>query len=244
VEKQRQDRELQIAREIQQSLFPESWPELPGFDLAAESRACYQVGGDYYDIIPLGNGRVVLAVADVSGKSTPASILMASIHASLRALVGSAPAATLMARLNELLVASTQANKYVTMLYAELDLEARRLAYVNAGHVPPYLLRRDGGLERLTAGGTAVGLLGGQSYEVGEVGLEPGDVVAMVTDGVTEAMSPADEEFGDERAVSALRRLADKPAKEMIEGLQEAVASWTGPAGCSDDLTALVLKAR
>jgi sigma-B regulation protein RsbU (phosphoserine phosphatase) len=148
-----------------------------------------------------------------------------------------------MARLNDFLVASTQANKYVTMLYAELDHASRRLTYVNAGHVPPYLVRCDGAVERLTAGGTALGLLEEQTYEVGEVQLEPGDVVVMVTDGVTEALSTDDEEFGDERAVSTLRRLAKEPAQKMVRGLQEAVASWTGPAGCSDDLTVLILKA-
>ncbi|MBW2264352.1 MAG: SpoIIE family protein phosphatase, partial [Deltaproteobacteria bacterium] len=243
VEKQRQDKELQIAREIQGSLFPDGCPRVPGFEVAAESHACYQVGGDHYDFIPLGGGRLALAIADVSGKSTPASILMASIHASLRALAGSATPTALMRRLNELLLGSTQANKYVTMVYAELDPESRRLTYVNAGHVPPYLLRSGGRLERLTEGGTALGLLEDSSFDVGEVQLEPGDLLTMVTDGVTEAASPEDDEFGDERTVAALRAAADSTPGDAVRSLVSAVRDWTDVAGASDDLTVLILKA-
>ncbi len=240
--KERQDRELQIAREIQQSLFPRGCPQIDGFEVAAESRPCQEVGGDYYDFIPLGDGRLALAVADVSGKGTPASILMASVHASLQALAGTASPAHLMERLNRFLFASTQANKYVTLFYAELDPRARRLVYLNAGHVPPYRVRGDGGIERLLAGGPAVGLLEEAAFEVGEVVLAPGDVVGIVTDGVTEALSPADQEFGDERACGALRGSRAESASGVVRALVQAVDSWTG-GPCSDDLTALILKA-
>jgi sigma-B regulation protein RsbU (phosphoserine phosphatase) len=244
LQKQRQDRELQIAREIQQSLFPSGCPSLDGFEVAAESRPCQEVGGDYYDFIPLGGGRLALAVADVSGKGTPASILMASVHASLQALAGTAPPAVVMERVNRFLFASTQANKYVTLFYAELDPATRRLRYVNAGHVPPYRVRGgDGGVERLLAGGPALGLLDEASFEMGEIELQAGDVVGMVTDGVTEALSPADEEFGDERASGALRQGRGETATGVMHGLVRAVDAWTG-GPCSDDLTALILKAR
>ncbi len=242
LEKQRQDRELQIAHEIQRSLFPRGCPEIEGFEVAAESRPCYEVGGDHYDFIPLEGGRLALAVADVSGKGTPASILMASVHASLRALAGTAPPARLVQRLNRFLFASTQANKYVTLFYAELDPNARRLAYVNAGHVPPYLVGKDGRIERLSAGGPAVGLLEDGDFEAGEVVLGRGEVVGIVTDGVTEALSPDDQEFGDERAQDALRASRSEGASSVLRTLVQAVDAWTvGP--CSDDLTALILKA-
>ena len=244
VEKQRQDRELQIAREIQSSLFPARCPEMPGCEVAAESHPCYQVGGDYYDFIPLPQGALALAVADVAGKSTPASILMASVHAWLRGLAGSAPAEALMGRLNTFLHESTQANKYVTMIYAELDSTGRRLRYVNAGHVPPFLLRVDGSIERLEAGGTALGLIEDASYAVGEALLGPGDTVAVVTDGVTEAPSPEGVEFGEQRTVEALRLAMLGSAASAIRGLVSAVRAWAGPAGAADDLTALVVKAR
>lgn len=243
LEKQRQDKELQIAREIQRSLFPPCCPAIAGFEIAARSLACYQVGGDYYDFIPLPGGRWALIVADVSGKGTPASILMASVHASLRALAGTASPAVVMERVNTFLYESTQANKYVTLVYAELDPATRRLSYVNAGHIPPYWLRRDGAPRRLTAGGPALGLLESVRYEVGEIDLAPGDVLAMVTDGATEAQAADGREWGDERLVQALAAPGARSAEQHIERLIQAVDAWTGEKGCTDDLTALVLTA-
>jgi sigma-B regulation protein RsbU (phosphoserine phosphatase) len=243
VEQQRRDREMQIAREIQQSLFPRSCPEVPGFEVAALSDPCQEVGGDHYDFIPLEGGRLALAVADVSGKGAPASILMASVHASLRAMAGSSPPAALMERLNRFLLASTQENKYVTLFYAELDPSARRVVYVNGGHVPPCRVSADGGCERLLAGGPALGLLEGAEYEAGEAALRPGDVLAVVTDGVTEAASPEDREFGEEGLVRILRSHRKEGAQAILDALVNAVRAWTGTAGCSDDLTALVVKA-
>jgi sigma-B regulation protein RsbU (phosphoserine phosphatase) len=243
-EKQRQDRELQIAREIQHSLFPPLKPEVPGFDVAAESRPCYEVGGDSYDWIPLGSERLALVVADVAGKGTPASLLMASVHAFVHALAGRAAPAQVMERLNRFLLARTQASRFVTLFYAELDAAKRRLVYVRAGHVPPYRIARDGTVSRLVEGGPALGLLSEASYEVGEVGLEPGDVVAIVTDGVTEAMSPDEREFGDDRVCEALRRLSGRSAAAVLTGLVATVIEWAGDGGLSDDLTALILTAR
>jgi phosphoserine phosphatase RsbU/P len=243
LERQRRDREMQIAREIQQSLFPRSCPVLPGLTLAALSRPCYEVGGDHYDFIPLPGGRLALAMADVSGKGAPASILMASVHASLRAVAGTAPPPALMERLNGFLLESTQANKYVTLFYAELSPKRRRLSYVSAGHVPPFLVRASGQTSRLTEGGPVLGLLEGARFDVGEVALEPGDVLAITTDGVTEAVTVDDVEFGDARVFEALARHRTGSAQETLTGLVGAVEDWSGPAGCADDLTAMILKA-
>jgi sigma-B regulation protein RsbU (phosphoserine phosphatase) len=243
VEKQRQDREMQIAREIQQSLFPSGLPDVPGFELAAESQPCQEVGGDHYDLIPLPHGRLAIAVADVSGKGAPASILMASVHATLRALAGTAAPDVLMARLNRFLLESTQENKYVTLFYGELDPGSRRLTYVNAGHVPPYRVSK-GSRRRLEAGGPVVGLLEDAVYAVGEEVLAPAEVLAVVSDGVSEAASPEDVELGDERVFESLEASSAGSATEILRGLVETVHAWTGPRGCSDDLTALVLRAR
>ena len=243
VEKERQDRELQIAREIQRSLFPSGCPVVPGFTLAAASEACFQVGGDHYDFIPLEDGRLALTVADVSGKGTPASILMASVHASLRALAGASSPSQLMLRINRFLYESTQANKFVTLFYGELEPRSRTLRYVNAGHIPPYLLRRGGRLDRLEEGGPALGLLDEASFAEGVARLEPGESLALVTDGATEASSPEGEELGDAGVCRALRAAGAGSADALLESLLGAVHRWTGPAGCSDDLTALILKA-
>jgi len=243
LQKQRRDREMQIAREIQRSLFPRDRPHIEGFEVAAESLACYEVGGDHYDFIPLGDDRWALAIADVSGKGAPASILMASVHASLRALAGSARPDQLMVRLNQFLFESTQENKYVTLFYAELDPARRRLAYVNAGHVPPFWLGPDGWRARLGVGGPVLGLLEGAQYDMAEVELGPGHLVAMVTDGATEALSPDDEEFGEDRLRALLESVAADGAEGVVRRVSERVREWAGPGGCSDDLTLMVLKA-
>ena len=144
--------------------------------MAAVSRSCFQVGGDYYDFIPLEGGRLGLVIADVSGKGTPASLMMASVHAWLQATAGTARPTQVLERLNRFLYANTQTSRYVTLFYGELDPMRRRLVYVNAGHVPPYVRRRDGREERLHAGGPVIGLLDDVALEAGELALEPGDL--------------------------------------------------------------------
>jgi sigma-B regulation protein RsbU (phosphoserine phosphatase) len=243
VEKQRQDRELQIARGIQQSLFPRDRPRMPGFELAARSIPCHEVGGDHYDFIPLPGGRWALAVADVSGKGTPASLLMAGVHAWLRALAGTATPVVLMQKLNRFMCENTEAQRYVTLFYGELDPLLGRLVYVNAGHVPPFLLRADGRRERLTDGGPVLGLIEDAEYELGQASLAVSDVLAMVTDGVTEAFSEEEVEVGDRIVFETLSGARAASPEGVLEALVSAVQNWTGEAGCSDDLTALVLKA-
>ncbi len=243
LEKESQDRDLQIARGIQQSLFPRGAPEVEGFDVVAESRSCFQVGGDYYDFIPLEGGRLGLVVADVSGKGTPASLMMASVHAWLQAMAGTARPTQVLERLNRFLYGTTQTSRYVTLFYGELDPARRRLDYVNAGHVPPYVRRADGREERLTAGGPVLGLLEGVALDAGEVLFATGDLLAVVTDGVTEALGSQGDEFGDERVRRALAESEGQGAAASLSALVAAVDAWVGAAGCTDDLTALILRA-
>jgi sigma-B regulation protein RsbU (phosphoserine phosphatase) len=243
LEKQRQDGEMQIAREIQLSLFPKSFPEVPGFEIAARSDACHEVGGDHYDVIPLATGRIAFVIADVSGKGAPASLLMASVHAWLRALAGSESPSHLASRLNRFLYENTQANRYVTMFYAELDAESRRLTYVNAGHVPPYRRGWEGSEARLEEGGPVLGLIEDAPFSEGETILEPGEIVTLVTDGVTEATRGADEEFGDARCWEVLRQCGRRSAGEMVTAVTSAVSEWIGGEKAADDLTVIVLKA-
>jgi sigma-B regulation protein RsbU (phosphoserine phosphatase) len=243
LEKQRQDRDLEIARGIQLGLLPREAPCLPGFELTGESRSCHQVGGDYFDFVPLAGERLGLVIADVSGKGTPASLMMASVHAWLRALAGSAPAELVLERLNRFVYSSTEMSRYVTLFYGELDPLRRRLTYVNAGHVPPFLVRASGGDERLRSGGPVLGLLEEVRLEPAEVELAPGDLLAAVTDGVTEAVNPGGQEFGDERVRQALLARPRAGAQDTLDELIASVDRWAGAAGCSDDLTALILRA-
>jgi sigma-B regulation protein RsbU (phosphoserine phosphatase) len=242
LEKQRQDRELQIAREIQRSLFPTSFPTIPGYSLAAEMRPCYEVGGDYYDAIPIGRDRWALLIADVSGKGVPASILMASLHASLHALAGAASPSETIGRLNRFLYESTQPSRFATLFYCELDAAAGRLSYVNAGHVPPFHIPAAGPVRRLETGGPALGLIEDAGYELGVAELAPGDLVAMVTDGATEARSASDEEFGDQRVLESIAGGRGVAADRQVDALFANVQAWAGEAGCADDLTALILE--
>jgi serine phosphatase RsbU (regulator of sigma subunit) len=235
--------ELRSAADVQRSLFPSTRPSLRTLDCAGVCRPASAVGGDYFDYVPLSGDRLGLVIADVSGKGTPASLMMASVHAWLRALAGSEPAARVLERLNRFVYSSTETSRYVTLFYGELDPRARRLVYVNAGHVPPFLVRAAGGEERLRSGGPVLGLLEEVTLEPGEVELGTGDLLAAVTDGVTEATSPADQEFGDERVRQALAAQNGAGAQATLAGLIAAVDGWAGPAGCSDDLTALILRA-
>ena len=244
VEKQRQDREMQIARGIQQSLFPAGRPHIPGFALCARSIPCYEVGGDHYDYMPLTGGRWALTVADVSGKGTPASLLMSGVHAWLRALAGTAAPSQLLRRLNRFLCQSTEAHRYVTLFYAELDPVHRRLVYVNGGHVPPFLLRAGGGRERLLEGGPALGFIDGAGYEHGQATMDEGDVLALVTDGVTEGIYPEDVERGDAAVFDALAAAQAADAEGILEALVASVQQCAAPGGNPDDLTALILKAQ
>jgi sigma-B regulation protein RsbU (phosphoserine phosphatase) len=242
-EKLRQDRELQLAREIQTSLLPSRPLALRGFALAGASRPCFEVGGDAYDWIRLGEDRLALLIADVSGKGTPASLLMASIHAFVHALAGQRPPAELVARLDRFLFERTQASRFATLFYAELETASRRLRYVNAGHVPPFRIAAQGRVSRLAPGGPAVGLLGAEAvYEAGELTLEAGELVAMVTDGVTEAAAADEREFGDERVAEVLLG-ASGGAPERVRSLVGAVDTWVAPRKLADDLTVLILEA-
>ncbi len=244
IEKERQDREIEIAREIQQSLFPKALPQYRGFEIAARSEPCFRVGGDYYDAIALSPRRFFAAVADVSGKGTPASLLMASVHAWLRARAGGeAPLNQLISELNSFLCASTLANKFVTFFCAEVDIDKLEVRYVNAGHIPPVVLGADGGTTRLTEGGPALGLLEGAPYDMGRHQLRRGDALIVVTDGATEAGREADEvEFGDEGVVASLSRASSRDAAGVVSACFDDVIAWAGTRGLADDLTALAIK--
>lgn len=245
IEKQRLEDELAIAREIQQGLLPRSLPQIPGFDIAAVNIPSKQVGGDYYDVIQKSEREIVIAIGDVSGKGTPAALLMANVQASLRALtpVGlSLSDAT--ARINDLMCLSTSSGKFITFFWGILDVPTRRLCYVNAGHNLPFLLRANGNVERLEEGGMIIGMLKTTvPYEEGTVTLESGDLLVLFTDGVSEAMNAEGLDFTEERLEQTLRRVQKSSAREVIDRVREELQAYTQGTPQSDDITMLVLKA-
>jgi len=203
-QRERLNRELEIAREVQEHLFPQRLPSAPGLDYCGQCRPAREVGGDYYDFLDLSASRLGIAIGDVSGKGVGAALMMASLEASLRALAPVVQdAADLIGRVNSLLCQASTDNRYATLFYAEYDMAARRLTYVNAGHNPPIVLRNSGGacqVLRLETGGSVVGLLP-QRYRRGMFALEPGDLVILFTDGVSESMNVRDEEWGEESLI-------------------------------------------
>jgi serine phosphatase RsbU (regulator of sigma subunit) len=251
IARERLERELEMAREIQERLLPHEAPPFPGYELTGMSLPSRQVGGDYFDFLDLGDGRLGLAIGDVSGKGIPAALLMANLQASLQGqVVHPSSVAEVVARMNELLVRSTDPRMFATFFYAELDGASGRLTYTNAGHNPPLLCRRDGSLSSLGEGGLLLGMLSGQAYEQQSVVLAPGEFLVLYTDGITEAAAPVPEEeepgdmFGEEALRAVIREHADRPAAGVREAILAAVERHTRGAPQSDDITLMVVRRR
>jgi phosphoserine phosphatase RsbU/P len=246
IEKQRMEDELNIAREIQQGLLPEKLPSIPQFDIAALTISSKEVGGDYYDVITRKQNEYVLAIGDVSGKGTPAALLMANVQAALRAL---APLCSSVAettgQINDLTCANTRGGtKFITFFWGILDAKNHQFRYANAGHNPPYLLRKNGTVENLEEGGLILGIFKTTTpYEEATVSLLPGDVLVMYTDGVSEAMNQNNEQFTEERLEAILKKSTSLSAKEIILQVQKDLETHTQATPQSDDITMLVLKA-
>ncbi len=240
----RMSRELEIAREVQERLFPQDLPKVPGLEYAGYCRPARGVGGDYYDFLTLSRACLGLAIGDVSGKGIPAALLMASLQASLRGQVSFGPTdlAEVMGRVNHLICDASSANRYATFFYAQFDPQARTLAYVNAGHNAPMLLRASGCVDRLDQGGPVVGLIEVAGYQAAEVRLAPGDRLLAYTDGLSEAMNPADEEWGEERLLATFCDCDGLSAAETIRRLIAAADTFAAGAPQHDDMTVLVAR--
>ncbi|HVQ35648.1 MAG TPA: SpoIIE family protein phosphatase, partial [Candidatus Bathyarchaeia archaeon] len=215
--RERMSREIEIARDVQSKLFPQRIPKLDGVDCAGFCRPAQGVGGDYYDFLALPGGRLGVALGDVAGKGIPAALLMASLQASLRGqrLTGPLDLAHMMTNMNRLIFDSSPDNRYATFFYGELDPSARRLDYVNAGHNAPMIFRSSGALERLKASGPVIGLVDGGSYEQRSTTLGPGDLLVVYSDGISEAMNSAEEEWGEERLAASVRERRDGVATNL-----------------------------
>ncbi len=252
-ERLRMQSELDIAREVQRRLFPQSPPKVPGLELYGVCKAARSVSGDYYDFLKLDDYRVGLVLGDVSGKGISAALLMAAIQSALRAqfydgFAGSSsnPAefstARVVDRLNRQLYANTPLEKYVTFFFAVYDARTRKLSYTNAGHLPPILFR-NGKTERLRTGGTVVGLLPSVTYEVGEISLQPHDLLLAYTDGVTEPENNYGEEFGESRLVEVTRAIIHASPEVLVSEIYQSVDDWTGSPELQDDMTLLLARA-
>ena len=243
-QREKLNREVEIAREVQQRLFPQKLPPIPGLDYSGACRPALGVGGDYYDFLALPGGRLGVAVGDVSGKGIAAALMMATLQASLRgeAMRGSENLARMIAGVNRLVFDASTANRYATFFYAEYDPECRALTYVNAGHNPPMLFRACGaGVERLEVGGTVIGLLESFPFHQATVTLDPADMLVAYTDGVSEAMNPQDEEWGEARMMEVLERCRGLGAARTIEYVMAGADEFASGAPQHDDMTLVVM---
>lgn len=241
--RERMTREIEIAREVQFTLLPQTPPSIPGLDLGGHCRPAAGIGGDYYDFIPLEGERAIgLAIGDIAGKGIPAALLMAGLQAALRgqALVGSRDLARLMTNINKLVFESSPANRYATFFYGEYRNGV--FAYVNAGHNAPVLLRRDGRLERLETGGPVIGLMDIAPFTEGTIDIRPGDVLLGFTDGISECMNPADEEWGEDRLIPVLRGGRDLAARDLVARIMTEADRFAAGAKQHDDMTLIVMK--
>jgi phosphoserine phosphatase RsbU/P len=241
--KQRMERDLALARSIQLGLLPERSPQIEGIELEASHQTSLEVGGDYYDFIPLGPQTLLNVVADVEGKGVGSAMVMANLQATLHALIAHVHSLErLVCSLNERMLADTRGQKYMTMYLSILDQRNKTLHYVNAGHVPPILLRADGSVEYLREGGMIVGLFPNVHFERGNVKLNSGDVLAGYTDGITEASNADDEEFGYDRLVELLKKHRNASAREIVDLTLAEVERYSRGGTHEDDRVMLVMK--
>jgi sigma-B regulation protein RsbU (phosphoserine phosphatase) len=244
-------RDLEIAREIQTWLVPSEPPQVTGANIAFASRPQNSVAGDYYDAFypttsAAENGKLMLVIADVAGKSIPAALLMATLQASLRTIAGEGvPLGVMVVRLNLYASAhSLDGRRFTTAVLAEYEPGTRHMVYVNAGHNPPILRRANGELQKLETGGLPLGIDAGAKYETAEVDLDPGDALVFYTDGVVEAFDEKGQEFGSDRWVDAVRALPAANAQDSLNFLMKRVDDFVGFTRQSDDITCLVFRCK
>jgi len=236
-------RDLEQAGLIQQGLLPSKPPAVPGLDIAGKTTSCRTVGGDYFDYLNFADGRVGLLVGDVAGKGMPAALLMSSLQARVQVLFEEADdLARKIGRLNKAVCANCPDNRFITFFMTVADPDTGALVYTNAGHNPPLLIRAAGGFDKLAGGGVILGILPQAVYKEAAIRMEPGDVLVLFSDGVTEAADPKDEDFGEERLAELVASMRGRPASQIVEAIEAAVNEHTRGAPPADDITVVVAR--
>ncbi len=235
--------EYRVAGRIQADLLPKTSPVLGGYDIAGKSVPAEEMGGDYFDFIPLGSNKLAVSVGDVSGKGLSAALLMAHAQATVRGqtMLDPSPGACLR-HVNPLLHKSTGPEKFITLFYGVLDAGTHRFSFSNAGHTLPFLFSRGVAPRRLEAGGLMLGVQETFPYEEESIDLKPDDLLVMFSDGITEAINDHDVQFDDDRLSSVIRDHWNEPAREIVDAILRAVREFAGGAQQTDDMTLVVLK--
>jgi len=237
------EEDLAIARQIQLSFLPQAPPRLKGIDLAGLNVPSFDVGGDYYDFVTVAVGQIGIAIGDVAGKGVAAGLILSSFRSSMRAEIrNNYSIATIFAKVNQLLLETTEPSRFVTALYGVLDVEKRRFTYASAGHYPGILVHEDGSVDELATGGTVLGAFPDQHYDEGLVHFRAGDMLLLYTDGVTEAINKDGEEFGTARLLDMAVTVRMRSAAKIAAAIERAVRSFSKRKVPGDDLTLVVLK--
>ena len=246
LEKQRLEEEMRLAREIQERLQPKELPEIEGLESACLALPSRHVAGDYFDGVKLGEKKLLVAIADVTGKGVPAALLMSNLQACLHVLIPmDVTLEESAAQINRVITQNTGYDKFITYVHGIYDGKKQTFDYVNAGHNPPTLVRANGDIELLEEGGLLLGVMADAVYTRGSTPFLPGDVLALFTDGVTEAMSPESEEYGEPRLEALLRKTRGLTAQEILDAVREDLRVFTHDAAVlSDDVTMIILKVK
>jgi sigma-B regulation protein RsbU (phosphoserine phosphatase) len=240
LEKERIERELELAAAIQRQILPRDLPAVAGLEIAAKNRPTRQVGGDYYDFFPLSGGRLAFLVADVSGKGIPAALLVSTVHAAVHLQIDEAKTvAELIGRIDRHLQKYAATRKFLTCFFGLIEPDSGVLRYVSAGHNPALLARASGTVEQITSTGVPMGMFPNASWREESVVMAPGDLLCVYSDGITEALDTADEEFGLDRLA---RLLSPEPPDRLCGAVFDAVSAFAGDAPQYDDQTLLLLR--
>jgi sigma-B regulation protein RsbU (phosphoserine phosphatase) len=239
----REEAELSFALEVQQALFPKQFPADQSLEFSAVCVPARGIGGDYYDVLQRPDGCLAFVVADISGKGISAAILMSNVHAVLRTLYDAGhPAGELCSQLNRHLYRVTEGTKFATAFYAEWSEQDRYLTYVNAGHPAPILLGTSSG-QLLQTGGPPLGVLPDTEFQVGRLVLQPGDMMVLFSDGITDAGESSEREFGQARLETTVKEHCEEPLDEIRQHILTAARDWAGEE-VEDDMTLLLIRAR
>jgi serine phosphatase RsbU (regulator of sigma subunit) len=235
--------ELEQAAHIQMGLLPTKSPDVPGMDIAGSTLPCRTVGGDYYDYLTFPDGRAAVLVGDVAGKGMPASLLVSSLQARVKVLFEDGDdLAQKVTRLNKHTVANCPGNRFITFFIVVVNPATGELVYTNAGHNPPLLVRADGTVEDLKGGGIILGILPIAKYEDVHATMNPGDMLVLYSDGVTEAATASDDDFGEARLGQLAASLRTRPAQEIVAAVQSEVAKFAAGTPQADDITVVVMR--
>lgn len=243
IEREKIEKELALASQIQKDFMPKQNPACDKFDIAGTNIPCYQVGGDYYDFIAIDPCRLGIIIADVSGKGIGAALLMASLRAALHSeLHPKFRLEAMAAKLNDFVHRSSSPDRFITFFFCELDMKTGALRFINAGHNPPFIVEKNGKMSRLESSGFCLGMFPSVVYEARQVTLGAGDMAVLFTDGITESRNKNNEEFGEDGLVRLLKKNIKQPAAKIVEKVCNEVSSFTAGVAPMDDMTFIVIK--